>query len=61
MTFTSEVVSTYPGVDEERAAALHEAVRFHCGARTDDPKTVVDTAEEFLGFLQRESASPASD
>lgn len=44
--FTSEV--TGPSV---REVALSMAIDFHTDADTDDPKTVIATAEEFLAFL----------
>lgn len=42
-----------------RSAALDYAIQFHRNAGTDDPKTVVETAEEFLVFLDATDPEPA--
>lgn len=47
-----ETLTVGPGIDVERSTALHEAIRFHRDADSDDPLTVVATAETFLEFLQ---------
>lgn len=46
-----------------REIALGMAIDFHQGVDSDDPKTVVDTADEFLTFLkgeQRPATGPAA-
>lgn len=46
--FTTEEVFPPP----VREVALSMAIDFHAGADTDDPRTVIATAEEFLAFLR---------
>jgi hypothetical protein len=41
---------------DPREIALRLALEFHRGAMTDDPRTALSTAQDFLGFLAPESS-----